>query len=219
MRIDDYLKEIEPAVTTLINAIFCEQQEVEALGRDLSRFERETADGYARVDSINRFEEELAQMPGYQDDDPMLATAIYWETYFGSDKERYYTDQKLQNAMLQISAHEFARNSLAGALLQIAKQGISLWYGRNVADCLELGRIIGEQPIRDVIWQARNQAIHWEDGQFHGAVDNVFKKLVSNFGPPFDKYTQQSLAFEIVNLLNWSSFEHLDTDLRALEPS
>lgn len=98
-------------------------------------------------------DEYLSSIPGYQDDDPLLSTAIYWDTYFGMDKERHLTDKNLREAMLRLAAHEFARHAMSGALLQFAKQGLSIRYGKSLSACPK-GRLIGSQSITDVICKA-----------------------------------------------------------------
>lgn len=161
-------------------------------------------------------DEYLSSIPGYQDDDPLLSTAIYWDTYFGMDKERHLTDKNLREAMLQLAAHEFARHAMSGALLQFAKQGLSIRYGKSLSACPK-GRLIGSQSITDVIWQGRNQAIHWEEGQFHSATEAALKQLAKDFRSPYDQYASRSLAYEIISILGWQSFADFSKDLLALD--
>jgi hypothetical protein len=37
--------------------------------------------------------------------------------------------------------------------------------------------MIGAQPLKNVIWQSRNQALHWEDDSFSKAVNLCFEEL------------------------------------------
>lgn len=217
MKIKDYLSEIEPAVTTVIEEPHREERHVADLSHTLDQLTKATEEGYAEVEQINKMDEYLSSIPGYQDDDPLLSTAIYWDTYFGVDKERHLTNKDLREAMLRLAAHDFARNALSGALLQFAKQGLSIRYGKSLSACPK-GRPIGSQSITDVIWQGRNQAIHWEEGQFRSTTEATLKQLAKDFGPPYDQYASRSLAYEIVSVLGWQSFADFSKDLLALDP-
>lgn len=57
----------------------------------------------------------------------------------------------IKNTIINI---EDSQKSLSGALLQIAKQGISIVHC-GLANCPS-GRSIGTNAIKKVIWQARN---------------------------------------------------------------
>lgn len=216
MKIKDYLTEIEPAATTVIEEIHREERHVADLSRTLAHLTKATAEGYANVEQINKMDEYLSSIPGYQDDDPLLSTAIYWYTFFGVGKERHRTDKDLREAMLRLAAHDFARNAMSGSLLQFAKQGLSIRYGKSLSACPK-GRLIGSQSITDVIWQGRNQAIHWEEGQFHSATEATLKQIAKDFCSPYDQYASRSLAYEIVSVLGWQSFADFSKDLLALD--
>jgi len=199
----------------VIEEIHREERHVAGLSSTLEQLTKATEEGYAQVERINAMDEYLSSIPGYEDDDPLLSTAVYWDTYFGVDKERHLTDKALREARL--ATHEFARNAMAGALLQFAKQGLSMRYGKSVSACPK-GRLIGSQSITDVIWQGRNQAIHWEDGQFHSATEGTLKRLAKDLGSPFDQYASRSLAYEIVCAFGWQTFADFSKDLLALDP-
>jgi hypothetical protein len=51
-------------------------------------------------------------------DDVAMATGMYWENYFGDDKERYYKDKDREKLIEEIAAHAFSVGSIAGSLLQ-----------------------------------------------------------------------------------------------------
>jgi len=56
-----------------------------------------------------------------------------------------------------------ARANVAGAILQYAKQAISQGHGKK-RDAAPVGRRqIACHPLRDVIWEGRNQSEHWEE--------------------------------------------------------
>jgi len=96
---------------------------------------------------------------------------------FGEDTTPYF-EKKVRAARRTIGALEaellrleaslaakaFSVRSIAGAILQIAKQGMVVAHG-GLAKC-PTGRSVGAEVLRTVIWQARNQALHWEEGTF-----------------------------------------------------
>jgi hypothetical protein len=128
----------------------------------------------------------------------------------------------LQSQMATIQAsigtHQQATQAIAGAILQIAKQGISVVHG-GLAAAPE-GRIIGSLPIRDLIWQARNQALHFEEGSFSQAVTTLFYALEAEQGPQFSlaQHAKQSRAKQVLGLLRWDSYENYLNDMVTLLP-
>lgn len=210
MRLRDYLPQIHHAVETVIADLHSEHDHVAKLRESVARLTEATHAGYAQAEAVAQFSDEW-------DDDPMLATAIHWDTYFGVDKDRYYKDQELQRLTNSLAAKEISLSALAGSLLQYAKQGIALQYGRQKHGC-PAGRSIGSQPLAEVIWQARNQAIHWEDGTFTPPVENCFTKLAAEVNPVFGDYKIRNLAYDVVVTFGWRTFSDLERDLLSLDP-
>jgi hypothetical protein len=86
-------------------------------------------------------------------------------------------------------------NALAAALLQIAKQGISSKHG-GLSKCPN-GRLIGQTEfLKNVIWQGRNQTMHYEEGQYRRDVNECFTNLVNDFG--WDNYVDYEKDMETV---------------------
>jgi hypothetical protein len=110
----------------------------------------------------------------------------------------------------------------SGALLQLAKQGVALVHREllvrgKLSECPP-GRAIGSQPLRDVIWYARNQAIHWEEGVYRTPTLACFAKLESDFGARFhlDADVRESRAFAVCALLGWRDYARFKEDMRSL---
>ena len=123
---------------------------------------------------------------------------------------------EIDSLRASIGAKQQAVQSICGALLQIAKQGISLVHrSRSAAPA---GRMIGSSAIRDVIWEARNQAIHYEEGGFNRPVIDLFTSLEQSFGPEFSLSAHQhmSRATQVVRLLEWSRYDQYKSDLQSL---
>ena len=116
-----------------------------------------------------------------------------------------------------ISFHENSERILSGAILQFAKQGISIVH-KNPKNCPP-GRKVGSQDLRNVIWQARNHAMHYEESPKHKPeVLECFKTLELDFGPQFSLYAHPgvNLSKEVVEVLSWHGFETFREDMLLL---
>jgi hypothetical protein len=205
MNINSYLSEIEHAARSLIGLLWEEHRQVEELQAQVEKLTAEVRDGYRRA---------AAWKDSEDPDDVMAGAGIQWGTYFGPDKQRHGVTDRLTQAHDQLAARAFSRSSMAASLLQYAKQGISIT--QSSLDACPDGYAIGTQVLKQVIWQGRNQSIHWEEGKPHKAVTTCFDLLSAEAGGQFAPYKTQNLAFEVVTLLKWDSFETFETDLRSL---
>jgi hypothetical protein len=197
-----YLNDIEYAVTSIIHAIWQEQEAISKLDNEIIQLVKAADDKYQRAENIQQSEDI---------DDYMIGVGLMWEAYFNEDKEAYYMDKKLKVNIQTYQTHEFAINSLSGSLLQIAKQGISMKHG-GLQNCPN-GKNIGTQFLKNVIWQARNQAIHFEDGKFNPQVVACFDNLSIDIDPKFNRFRTSSMAYEVVELLGWKTFDDFKNDM------
>jgi hypothetical protein len=103
-----------------------------------------------------------------------------------------------------------------GALLQIGKQGIATAHGKKAA--APPGRMIGTQPLRDVVWGARNQAMHAVEGEYRGEALTIFRRLEADFGVQFflNSTVRKSRAPEVCDLLGWTQYAAFEKDMRDL---
>lgn len=127
---------------------------------------------------------------------------------------------KVEMAAIQVSigTHQQATQAITAAVLQISKQGISIVHGGLTA--APQGRSVGSLPIRDIIWQARNQALHFEEGSFSKPVTTLFSVLEAEQGPQFSlaKHAKQCRAKQVLVLLGWDSYENYLADMVTLLP-
>ncbi len=163
---------------------------------------------------------------------------LFWD-YSTADMQEDFNDLQVQHKFIQMAkfheendlkgkkseldklSHSIitkqdSMNSLSMSLLQIAKQGISTVHG-NPNNC-PTGRNIGSESLRNVIWQGRNQSIHYEEGNPSQKVKDCFINLTNDFGVDFDlslDYTVNK-AKKIVDLLNWKNYKNYKTDLKSL---
>lgn len=117
------------------------------------------------------------------------------------------TQIKINELIFSMSAKEESIKTLSGALLQIAKQGISVIHG-NLDNCID-GRIIKNEPIKNIIWQGRNQSLHYEEGTFR-------PPIVRCFGNLGIELKAENLAKEIIDILDWNTYENYEKDLISL---
>ncbi|MGE7839581.1 hypothetical protein ACQKNX_02200 [Lysinibacillus sp. NPDC093712] len=116
-------------------------------------------------------------------------------------------ETKINNLKISISSKEESIKALSGALLQIAKQGISIVHG-NLDNCSS-GRIISNEPVKNIIWQGRNQSLHYEEGIYRAPIVNCF----NNLGIQLHAI---NLAKEVIDLLNWTTYDNYQNDLITL---
>lgn len=206
---ESYLKEIEYAVTHLMEIMWSERSSLANLENEVERLTRQMNYEYSQAYHIALNAEDA--------DDVMLATGRHWETYFGSDRDRYYRQNERDRLAAQVEAHTFSVSALAGAVLQYAHQGVLLVQGRPPTG--PAGRSIGSQSLRDIISAVRNQAMHWEEQDLRNFNRRCFDSLAQEIDPKFAEYNSgRNLAMDIVELLEWRDFERFRSDLTSLEP-
>ena len=207
MKLEDYLDEIKYAVSRVIESIWHERVEAAALREEIDRLRKVAEENYSKAQYI----QETAEDP----DDVMLGVGIHWDTYFGEDKQQYYKTEELSVLVEKLATRDFSVSSLAGSLLQYAKQGLSAAYGK--AGDWPNGRTVGSQSLKTIILAGRNQSEHWEEGDPGNAVKECFSILKAEFGEQFAFYDERNLAFELVDLLGWRSFDSFKADLLAMD--
>lgn len=131
-------------------------------------------------------------------------------------QERDEIGREAARLQAAVGAQQAAVQAICGSILQIAKQGISLVHGSLAA--APGGRLVGSSQLKDVVWQARNQALHYEEGHFRPAVIALFAALEQSHGATFSlaAHAQKSLAKQVVHLLGWTTYEIYLADATAL---
>lgn len=207
MNMTEYLDEIEYAAANTIDSIWAENKTIDELTSEITRLKAVVEDNYQRANDLKEHSEDA--------DDVMLGVGVYWENYFGEDKELYYKNKELTTLQSQVLTHKYSIAALSGSLLQNAKQGISAVHGGLAAS--PDGRLIGTQPLKTIIWQSRNQSMHWEDGTFHPPATAAFQTLISEIDPSFSDYTVRDMAFDVIELLGWRDFNSFKSDMLTLQ--
>ena len=207
MEITSYITEVEYSAAGIIQMIWHEHADLAKISKDLDALTKAVEQRYMQADNV--------AMNAEDPDDVAMAAGMHWENYFGDDKERHHKTVDASEMQSRIDARAFSVGSLCGSLLQIAKQGISVAHGD--LDSCPNGRDVHGHHLKQVIWQGRNQSIHWEEGNPHPPVGQLFDSLATNVDPKFGNYTTQNCAFDIVDLLNWRTLDKFKTDMNLLQ--
>lgn len=148
----------------------------------------------------------------------MHPSANYW---YGQLMEAQGKRTALDSEIAQIQARlldkRFSLSALASALLQIAKQGISV-VRRHPASCPD-GRAICSVPLKWVIWSGRNQALHYEEPRMvNDETQNNLRTMGQNGGDPLllEARSGVSLALPVIEHLGWFSFEAYRDDMHSI---
>lgn len=94
-------------------------------------------------------------------------------------------------------------------------KGISVAHG-GLAACPDGRQVTPSQTLKNVIWQGRNQALHWEDGNPQPPVIRCFNALASESDPKFANYANGNLALDVIELLGWTDFNRFHADMTLL---
>lgn len=204
MEMHNYLAEMEHAARSMIELVWEAHDRMTAAETDVARLTAATDHGYQKAEAFCQFEDP---------DDFMIGVGLHWDTYFGPDKERHHAKNYLGEASATYETQTFSRAAQSASLLQYAKQGISLVHGG--LDACPSGRDIGGQSLPTLIWMARNQALHWEEGNFNGSVTTSFEMLKST-DSVFSEYKHRNMAFEVVSYLGWRDYDAFKADMVSL---
>ena len=117
----------------------------------------------------------------------------------------------------RIKVYDLSINIVAGTILQIGKQAISIRHGASRTDCALEGRPISSSCVRDLIWLGRNQAMHYEDTQPGSSWVKLFNSLNSLHPNAFTlAHPYESCAMAILDLLGWVRYDQYESDMRDL---
>jgi membrane-associated HD superfamily phosphohydrolase len=121
-------------------------------------------------------------------------------------------DNQLESALLNIGSSVESMSGLAGTILQIGKQSLSLRHSGKPN--LPGARIIGTQNIVEVVWEGRNHAMHWEEGAPRERVRNMLNSLATDLNITIENDKNNCLS--ILGALGWKTPENVISDLKAL---
>lgn len=201
MNVDQFFADTSYAIDSIFSISFYEHQRLEVLNSELSPLESATHEGYSRASF-------LALNPDLDDDN--LSTAIYYDTYFGVDKQRYEKAQQLDAQMDRIKSLEFSIGILSSSILQYAVHALKIRFGEKMPISNKC-RLIHGFPIVDLIWHGRNQSSHWETPLRQPAV-NFFTNLAT-VDSTYTDFSSRPLASLIIKDLGWKNSQDLRNDI------
>ncbi len=200
-----YLQDTAYATQNLIRLAMDEALQLDALSKELSRAEE-------RV--------KLHQWDFQTSDLSEDFSGAYVMAAFGraarSAQEADQLRREVVAMQASIGSHQQATQAISGAILQIAKQGLSLVFGGMAG--APKGRKIGSLHITDIIMQGRNQSLHYEEGAFKQPVVELFRVLELEQGERFSlsKHVGQNRARQVAELLGWTSYPAYAHDMETL---
>lgn len=120
--------------------------------------------------------------------------------------------EKLEKALFNIGSTVESMSGLAGAVLQIGKQALSIRHAGKPN--LPGARTIGTQNIVEVVWEGRNHAMHWDEGVPRTRVRNMLNALATDLNITIAVGKNNCLS--ILGALEWKKPEDVLSDLKAL---
>jgi hypothetical protein len=207
-----YLVHTGHATEHLFEGIFREERLLTDLQRRLA-----SATPYARM--LTRSSEGFLSHNYPNDDEEGIGQLRAMEAWDARNET-----SKLENSIEELNAavagKEEAMLALCGAVLQIAKFGITAKSGPNKGklNVSKPGRLINGLRIEEIIWAARNQSMHHESAPTHQNTKAVFDHLFAVHGPRFDASKGKDLSRDVLNLLDWSEVEKYEGDMEMLLP-
>ena len=200
-----YLDGIEYAATSLIELIWADFEKLEECNSRLKTLTAEFKVKY-QVFLANEFH------PAANFYHAQMAKA-----YESVAKPKAELEKEIKDVSESIDAKSASIAALSGAILQIAKQCISLKYGKpqNAPDGEKIDGIL----IKEIIWEGRNQSIHYENPkEISDNVVTLFSSLdeIRDDEITWNTKSQTNFAFEIVQFLGWRTFSDFEKHLKSL---
>lgn len=199
-----YLKNIQFSVEHIVSGIFAERKKLNYLHERLH--EKEAIIEW-RVLETGREKHKKGLRPQPVGLLASLEVPILLE-------ERQIIENSINELKTTIEDRLFSAQCLSGALLQLAKHGLSIAYGdpKNAPE----GRMIGGIQIRDIIIAGRNQYMHAGEGNLKKSTKATMERL-SEWKPDFfGNYRENIKAFEIIMTLEWITRERFESDMLSL---
>lgn len=185
---------------------FAAQSFAETIRAGLDRVHDADRDAVKHFEKLSALEQELAKASA---EHVVSAYAKVHVARYNAEHAKTLAD--LHRATLMDSV-----DAAATALLNLAKQGIARVHG-GLGACPP-GRAVGKTAVRDVVWQARNQSSHCDEGNYSSKVVQVFAELEAEFGAAchLDPKGGENLALMVVLILGWEKDSAYETDMASL---
>lgn len=201
---NSYLKATEHAVEELMRLIYEDSKIWEDLHNQLSKLVMKN-----EINSLSFERNELGDMKLTKDHPQHIL-----------DKSEIFENaiNEIEELETQMEAKEHSIAVLSGAVLQIARQGLSSVHGEKALDKIPDIINIDGVPIQNIIWYGRNQALHFEESKPHPKTKDMFDILEYTYGTDIDleDNKKKCLAKKILDILNWKTYDDYLKDMKAL---
>lgn len=215
-----YLYQTEHAITSLLDLTHkCTLKSIEL---DSSQKRADLNDDLLYLETNNtEYELDIGEFLDIEEIDPVQEFIA--EKYLTeSRQELNEIKEELQKLDIELKANIVSINALSTAVLQIARQGLSIAYsperGKTLSSSPQV-RCIHGIPVQEIIWDGRNHAIHYEESPNHNQnTKALFEKLEKYYGSRFSlkKNPHKSLAGDLIDLLGWNNYGLYLQDLEKL---
>lgn len=192
---------------------------IEHLFEAISAYNRVLDKAQATVEEIERSKQLLSDLFMYRDQWSPNANHHYAQytkrmKVLDNQKKEVQEDdsEKLEKALISIGSTVESMSILAGAVLQIGKQSLSLRHSGKPN--LPETKTIGTQNIIEVVWEGRNHSMHWEEGAPREKVRNMLNNLAIDLSITVEVGRNNSLS--ILGALGWKTSEDVISDLKVL---
>ncbi|MDR7870448.1 MAG: hypothetical protein RIN55_06300 [Tissierellaceae bacterium] len=198
---EQYLKDTKFAVENLIRLITEEENQIinlndqlvleknkrKVLQDDFMRKELDPDENFTEGDYFSSF----------------YRQAKYYEEIIKPMKDKIFICEK------SINNKKHSISSLSGAVLQIAKQGISIKFN-GLKNCPTGRTVINGVVLKAIIWHGRNQAMHYEEDIKNIDTISCFNDL------GFVTINNINLAKDVIDLLGWKTYIDYEADMISL---
>lgn len=213
---NEYLKQTEHAVRSLLDLI-----NEDAASKERGRIENLTFESLYLEEENVFHEQDVEDFLSLEGLDPVQVFLA--EKFLSDSKGRIVKkNTEIKELKIKLEAYEISINALSTAVMQIARQGLSIFYSSDRSRVLASSpnvRAIGGVPIQEIIWDGRNHAIHYEESPSHTPITRqLFEKLERQYGRRFslEKNPHKSLAGALISLLGWDSYNAYLHDMEKL---
>ncbi|WP_226673466.1 hypothetical protein [Rossellomorea aquimaris] len=211
----DYLNKRQDSIKKLIDLINAEVKEIKRLEQWISAEEKYIAD----------IENEISKKKGMTLDE-----------FTSADQDIIVSLNNIQDHQIELKPikklqkeREDSLQLLSGALLQAAKQAISIEF-KNLNN-ISTSDLVKNSSLKleEIIWSGRNQSLHWEEGWFAEQTVNTFKQLSKEFSEidevplkgnnstRISESDRKSYAFEIVSkVLQWDDYNKFKNNMKSI---
>ncbi|GAA4978908.1 hypothetical protein [Kineococcus glutinatus] len=204
----DYLQGCRAALADLLELLQREGRELEVARERLARLTAEVVSEYDTGQDLDL---------GVEDpDEVMRAATRHTEGYWQPDAHSEDLRRQVARAQTDVVAHREAAAAAAGAVLQIAEQGLLLAHGSRERATGRGREVCTGQPISTVVLAARDQAAQRPGDSPQREITSCFTTLADLVDPAFAEHRHERLSTAVLRLLGWEDLAAVEADLTAL---